>query len=58
MGVPIFLAIHRMVVEIFHFKPHGEEAKVIEIHPLGTMDICTKCHGDPIQYFPKDVAKS
>ncbi len=52
-----FMAIQPMVVEIFHLNPQNVYLMValeqmfgdhqIKIHPLGTMDVYTKCHGNP-----------
>ncbi len=48
MSVQHFMAVNIMVVEVFHSKPHGYAGgKVIRIHCLSIMKICTKHEGNP-----------
>lgn len=41
-----FIVIHPIVVETFHSEPKVRGSP-IRIYPLGNLNICSKCHGNP-----------
>ena len=43
--IPHFKVIHLIVIEMFHLKLNSEEES--GVHPLVTINVCTKCHSSP-----------